>query len=35
VRLIDGEMNSWYGSRAILAFDYLARFAHDVSAHAA
>ena len=27
VRLFDGEMASWYGSRAILAMDYLARFA--------
>jgi len=35
VRLIDGEMMSWYGSRAIPALDYLARFAHDATAHAA
>lgn len=27
VRLFDGEMASWYGSRAIRAMDYLARFA--------
>ncbi len=27
VRLIDGEMVSWYGSRAIAGIDYLARFA--------
>lgn len=26
VRLIDGEMTSWYGSRAIAGLDYLARF---------
>lgn len=25
--LVDGEMTSWYGSRAILGFDYLRRFA--------
>ena len=29
VRLFDGEMASWYGSRAIRAMDYLARFATD------
>ena len=29
VRLFDGEMASWYGSRAIRAMDYLARFAAD------
>ena len=27
VRLIDGEMISWYGSRAIAGLDYLARYA--------
>ena len=27
VRLFDGEMASWYGSRAITAMDYLVRFA--------
>lgn len=27
IRLFDGEMASWYGSRAIRAMDYLARFA--------
>ena len=27
IRLFDGEMASWYGSRAILAMDYLVRFA--------
>jgi hypothetical protein len=27
VALIDGEMTSWYGSRAIDGIDYLARFA--------
>ena len=29
VRLFDGEMASWYGSRAIRAMDYLARFASE------
>ena len=29
IRLFDGEMASWYGSRAIRAMDYLARFAAD------
>ena len=29
VRLFDGEMASWYGSRAIRAMDYLARFAAE------
>jgi ABC-type Fe3+-hydroxamate transport system substrate-binding protein len=27
LRLIDGEMTSWYGSRAIMGLDYLSRFA--------
>jgi len=26
VSLIDGEMTSWYGSRAIAGLDYLTRF---------
>jgi hypothetical protein len=26
VSLIDGEMTSWYGSRAIRGLDYLAKF---------
>ena len=30
VRLVDGEMLSWYGSRAILGLDYLARLAHQI-----
>ena len=29
IRLFDGEMASWYGSRAIQAMDYLARFAAE------
>ena len=29
IRLFDGEMASWYGSRAIRAMDYLARFASE------
>jgi hypothetical protein len=29
VRLIDGEMTSWYGSRAILGLAYLAEFARS------
>lgn len=29
LRLIDGGMTSWYGSRAILGLEYLARFAAD------
>jgi ABC-type Fe3+-hydroxamate transport system substrate-binding protein len=29
VRLIDGEMTSWYGSRAIAAMDYLLAFAAE------
>ena len=29
IRLFDGEMASWYGSRAIRAMDYLARFAAE------
>ncbi len=32
VRLIDGEMVSWYGSRAIEGLDYLRRLALDVQA---
>ena len=35
VRLIDGEMVSWYGSRAIRGLDYLASFATDCVASAA
>lgn len=31
-RLIDGEMTSWYGSRAIAGFDYLRRFAERTPA---
>ena len=30
VRLVDGEMLSWYGSRAISGLDYLAQLAHEV-----
>ena len=30
VRLFDGEMASWYGSRAIRAMDYLGRFAAEL-----
>ena len=30
IRLFDGEMASWYGSRAIRAMDYLARFATEL-----
>jgi len=30
LRLIDGEMTSWYGSRAIRGLRYLARFARDM-----
>ena len=30
VRLADGEMLSWYGSRAISGLDYLAQLAHQV-----
>ncbi len=29
LRLIDGEMTSWYGSRAIQGLDYLAQFARN------
>lgn len=29
IRLFDGEMASWYGSRAIRAMDYLVRFASE------
>lgn len=29
LRLIDGEMTSWYGNRAIQGLDYLARFARN------
>ncbi len=32
VHLIDGEMTSWYGSRAIVGMRYLARFRLDVAA---
>jgi len=31
VRLIDGEMTSWYGSRAILGMRYLSQFADSLS----
>jgi ABC-type Fe3+-hydroxamate transport system substrate-binding protein len=31
VALIDGEMSSWYGSRAIAAMDYLRRFREQLS----
>lgn len=34
-RLIDGEMVSWYGSRAVAGLDYLARFARALEAAAA
>ena len=34
VRLFDGEMASWYGSRAIRAMEYLARFAMGLGASA-
>ena len=30
VRLVDGEMLSWYGSRAISGLDYLAQLAHQI-----
>ena len=32
LRLIDGEMTSWYGSRAIQGLRYLGQFAREVSA---
>ena len=32
IRLFDGEMASWYGSRAIQAMDYLVRFAASLPA---
>ena len=35
VHLIDGEMVSWYGSRAIAGLRYLATYANDVCASAA
>lgn len=35
VKLIDGEMLSWYGNRAIAGVDYLARLARDVVEEAA
>ena len=35
VRLVDGEMLSWYGSRAIAGLDYLARLADDIVERAA
>jgi len=31
-RLIDGEMTSWYGSRAVRGLDYLRRFAQGIPA---
>ena len=31
LRLIDGEMTSWFGSRAIQGIEYLARIAQDWS----
>ncbi len=31
LRLIDGEMTSWYGSRAIRGLRYMAQFAHEIS----
>jgi ABC-type Fe3+-hydroxamate transport system substrate-binding protein len=31
LRLIDGEMTSWYGSRAIQGLRYLGQFAHEIS----
>ena len=34
VRLFDGEMASWYGSRAIRAMDYLGRFAAELGTRA-
>lgn len=33
LRLIDGEMTSWYGNRAIQGLDYLARFAGEHRQH--
>ena len=30
VHLVDGEMTSWYGSRAIRGLDYLAEFARSL-----
>jgi len=30
VALIDGEMTAWYGSRAIEALGYLARFRREI-----
>lgn len=35
VRLVDGEMVSWYGSRAVAGLDYLAAFAGELCASAA
>ena len=35
VHLIDGEMVSWYGSRAVAGLRYLATYARDVCAHTA
>ena len=32
VALIDGEMTSWYGSRAIVGLDYLRRFRTEAAA---
>ena len=31
VRLIDGEMTSWYGSRAIIGLEYLSRFRQQMN----
>jgi hypothetical protein len=31
VKLIDGEMLSWYGSRAIAGLAYLEQFAQDLA----
>ncbi len=33
LHLIDGEMTSWYGSRAIRGLDYLARLAEAERQH--
>jgi len=34
LRLIDGEMTSWYGSRAIQGLRYMAQLARELSGHA-
>lgn len=34
LRLIDGEMTSWYGSRAIQGLRYMAQLARELSRHA-